>query len=90
MWRAVSTLSDWSKKTVLDVERMEDLILVTECTTLVTPWAAVASLGRSGAVGVSLIERPRQNGINFEFNDIRGDVARHGSHFDPVRHPWYA
>lgn len=90
MWRAVSTLSDWSQKNGLDVERMEDLILVTECTTLVTSWAAVASLGRSGAVGASLIERPHQNGITFEFNDIRGEVAQHGGHFDPVRHPWYA
>ena len=81
----VASWFDWSQKNGLDVERMEDLILVTGCT-LVTSWAAAAFLGRSGAAEVSLIERPHQNGISFEFN-TRGDVARNCSLPDPVRPP---
>ena len=84
----VASWFDWSQKNGLDVEHMEDLILVTGCT-LVTSWAAAAFLSRSGAAGVSLIERPHENGISFEFNNIRGDVARNCSRFDPVCPPCY-
>ena len=48
---------------------MEDLILITGCI-LVTSWAAIAFLGRFEAAEASLIERPRQNGISFEFSNI--------------------
>ena len=86
----VASWFDWSQKNGLDVERMEDLVLVTGCT-LVTSWGAAAFQGRSGpgAAEVSLIERPHQNGISLEFNNIRGDVARHCSRIDPVRPPYY-
>ena len=84
----VASWFEWSQKNRLDVECMEDLILVTG-RTLVTSWAAAAFLGRSGAAEVSLIERFHQNGISPEFNNIRGDVARHCSRFDPVRSPRY-
>ena len=84
----VSSWFDWSQKNGLEVERMEDLVLVTGCT-LVTSWAAAAFLGRSGAAEVSLIETPHQNGTSLEFNNTQGEVERHCSHFDPVRLPCY-
>ena len=80
----VASWFDWTQKNGLEVERMEDLILVTGCT-LVTSWAAAAFLGRSGAAEVSLIEKPHQSGLSFEFNNTQGDVERHCSYFDPVR-----
>jgi len=81
---------EWSRKIGLGVKRMEDLILVTG-RTLVTSWAAAAFQGRSGSgsAEVSLIERPHQNGISLEFNNIRGDVVRHCSRINPVRPPYY-
>ena len=81
----VASWFDWSQKNGLEVERMEDLVLVTGCT-LVTSWAAAVFLG-SGTAEFSLIESPDQNGIRFEFNDTQGEVERHCSHFDPVRPP---
>ena len=77
----VASWFDWSQKNGLDVERMEDLVLVTGCT-LVTSWAAAAFLDSSE---FSLIERPHQKGTSFEFNNIRGTVAQHSSRFDTVR-----
>ena len=80
----VASWFDWSQKNGLDVERTEDLILVTG-RSLVTSWAAVAFLGSGVAAEVSLIERPHQTGISLEFSNIRGNVARHCGRFDPVR-----
>ena len=82
----VASWFDWSQKNGLDVKRMEDLIFVTGCT-LVTSWAAAVFQGRSGTAEVSLIGRPRQNGIGLEFDNAQGDVKRHCSRFDPVRPP---
>jgi hypothetical protein len=73
----------WSQKIGLSVERMEDLILVTGCT-LVTSWAAVGFLGRTGTAEVSLIQMPDRSERSFECNKIRGDVVQHCSGFDPV------
>jgi len=84
----VASWFDWSHKNGLDVERMEDLVLVTGCT-LVTSWATTAFLGRSGPAEVSLVETLHQNGIRFESSNKQGDVERHCSRFDPVRPPCY-
>jgi len=82
----VASWFDWSQKNRVDAERMEDLILVTGCT-LVTSWAAAVFPDHSKTAEVSLIERFDQNEISLEFNNIRGDVARHCSRIDPVRPP---
>lgn len=74
---------DWSQKNGLGVERMEDLILVTGCT-LVTSWAAVAFLGRTGAAQISLVQTPDRSETSFDFSNIRGNVAQHCNSFDSV------
>jgi hypothetical protein len=67
---------------------MEDLILVTGCT-LVTSWAAVAFLGRTGTAEISLVQTSDRSETSFEFNNIRGNVAQHCSSFDSVGIPCY-
>lgn len=80
----VGSWFDWSKNEKLPVERMEDLILVTECT-LVTLWAAAAFIGRSGTAKIALVP-PSQDlsGQSFELGNIEGDVAHNCSYFDSV------
>jgi hypothetical protein len=77
----------WSKNENLPVERMEDLVLVTECT-LVTLWAAAAFICRSGTAKIALVP-PYQDSSGqssgFEFSNSEGDVAHNYSHFDSVR-----
>jgi len=80
----VGSWFDWSKNENLPVERMEDLILVTECT-LGTLWAAVAFIGRSGTAKVALVPQPQDSsGQSFEFRNSEGDVARNCGYFDSV------
>jgi hypothetical protein len=79
---------DWSQKNGLAVERMEDLILVTGCT-LVTSWAAIAFLGRTGTAEISLVQMPDRSERSFECNNIRGDVAQHSSGLGSVGFPCY-
>jgi len=81
----VGSWFDWSRNQKLPVERMEDLILVTECT-LVTLWAAAAFIGRSGTAKTALAP-PSQDlsGQSFEFRNFEGDVAHNCSYFDSVR-----
>jgi hypothetical protein len=79
---------DWSQKNGLGVERMEDLILVTGCT-LVTSWAAIAFLGRTGTAEISLVQMPDRSERSFECNNIRGDVAQHSSGLGSVSFPCY-
>ena len=83
----------WSKKMMLPVEHMEDLILVTGCT-LVTSWAAVAFDSHmsvdSDAARISLEARTSDSGgAQFFWRSIRGRVEYHNSGFDPVRSPFY-
>ena len=83
----------WSKKMMLPVEHMEDLILVTGCT-LVTSWAAVAFDSHmsvdSDAARISLEARTSDSGgVQFFWRSIRGRVEYHNSGFDPVRSPFY-
>jgi hypothetical protein len=83
----------WSKKMMLPVERMEDLILVTGCT-LVTSWAAAAfdhhMSAESDATTISLETRKSNGGATQYFwRNIRGSVEYHNSRFDPVRSPGY-
>ena len=81
----VGSWFDWSKKENLPVERMEDLILVTECT-LVTLWAAAAFIGRSESAQFALVPQLQvSSGPSFEFRNFEGDVAHNCSYFDSVR-----
>ena len=80
----VGSWFDWSKKKGLPVERMGDLIFVTE-RTLVTSWAAAAFIGRSEMQNFSLVPSPQgSSGQCFEFRNVRGDVATNCSYFDSV------
>ena len=83
----------WSKKVMLPVEHMEDLILVTGCT-LVTSWAAAVFDGHvpvdSDAATISLEARKSDGGrAQFFWRNIRGNVEYHNSDFDPVCSPGY-
>jgi len=81
----VGSWFDWSKNQNLPVERMEDLILVTECT-LVTSWAAAAFIGRSETAKIALVPQPQDlSGQCFEFTNVEGDVAYNCSYFESVR-----
>ncbi len=62
----------------LDVERMEDLILVTGCT-LVTSWGVAAFVDSAQDAEVML----RLRGNFFDWREIRPSVAYQNSH--PVR-----
>ena len=83
----------WSKKMMLPVEHMEDLILVTG-RTLTTSWAAAAFDSHvsvdSDAATISLEARKFDGGrAQFFWRNIRGNVDYHNSDFDPVRSPGY-
>ena len=81
----VGSWFDWSKKQKLPVDRMEDLILVTECT-LVKLWAAAAFIGRSETAKIALVSSLEDSsGPSFEFRNFGGDVAHNCSYFDSVR-----
>ena len=74
----------WSKNENLPVERMEDVILVTECT-LATLWAAAAFIGRSEKAKTTVVPRPQDSsGQSFEFRNFEGDVVHNCSYFDSV------
>ena len=80
---------NWAQDNKLDVERTEDLILVTG-RTLVTSWAAAVYVDNTVAVELTLASRPLGNGgASFVWSNIRGPVEYHNSRFDPVRSPGY-
>jgi hypothetical protein len=79
---------DWSKKIGLGVERMEDLILVTGCTT-VTSWGAAAFVDHSpqeAEIALAVHALPN-GGKSFDWSKIHRAVAYHNSRPDPVRCP---
>jgi hypothetical protein len=77
---------NWAQNNKLGVERMEDLILVSG-RTLVTSWAAAASVDTFEAE-ISLTSRSLSNvGAKFVWGNVRGRVSYHNSRFDPVRSP---
>jgi hypothetical protein len=74
----------WSKVKGLPIERMEDLVLICDCT-LVTSWAAVAFDDFAAGAQVSLASRTLKNGgASFVWSNIYGTVERHDSQLDPV------
>ena len=77
----------WAQKKQLDVERMEDLILVSGCT-LVTTWAAAVFTDHNMNAEVSLASKTDRSGrASFVWRNIRGPILHHNSRFDPVRSP---
>jgi len=64
---------------MLDVERMEDLILVSGCT-LVTSWGAAAFSDRTFGAELSL----RIRGATFDWQEVHPSVTYHNSHQDLV------
>ena len=79
----------WAQKNRLDVERVEDLILVSG-RTLVTSWAAAAFVDDTMDAEISLASRTFNNGrASFVWSNIRGHVLYHNSRFEPVRFPGY-
>ena len=79
----------WAQKNRLGVERVADLILVSGCT-LVTSWAAAASVDDTMDAEISLASRALSNGgASFVWSNTRGRVLYHNSHFEPVRPPGY-
>ena len=78
----------WAQKNELDVERMEDLILVSGCT-LVTTWAAAVFTDRTMSAEISLASRRLSSGASFVWSNVRGPIIHHNSRFDPVRFPRY-
>ena len=85
----VSSWFTWTQKNRLGVERMEELILVSGCT-LVTSWAAAASVDDTMDAEISLSSTTFDNGrASFVWSNIRGRVLYHNSRFEPVRSPGY-
>ena len=79
----------WAQKNRLGVERVGDLILVSGCT-LVTSWAAAASVDDTMDAEISLASRALSNGgASFVWSNTRGRVLYHNSHFEPVRPTGY-
>jgi len=79
----------WAQKNQLDVERMEDLILVSGCT-LVTTWAAAVFTDHTMSAEVSLASKTLSSGgASFVWRNVRGPILHHNSGFDPVRSPGY-
>jgi len=77
----------WAQKNQLDVERMEDLILVSGCT-LATTWAAAVFTDHTMSAEVSLARKPLRNGgASFIWSNVRGPIVHHNNRFDPVRSP---
>ena len=75
----------WAQKNRLGVERVEDLILVSGCT-LVTSWAAAASVDDTMDAEISLASRALNNGgASYVWSNVRGRVLYHNSRFKPVR-----
>jgi len=68
-----------------DVERMEDLILVTGCT-MVTSWGVAAFVDNTSDAEVSLRTHPRPDGgATFDWHVHRQSVNYRNSHHDAVR-----
>ena len=79
----------WAQNNQLDVERMEDLILVSGCT-LVTTWAAAVFTDHTMSAEISLASKTLSNGgAGFVWRNARGPLSHHNSRFDPVRSPGY-
>jgi hypothetical protein len=81
---------EWAQKMNLDVERMEDIILVSGCT-LVTSWAAAAFHDNTQDVRISLKSKALNNGLaEFQWGPEivnPGGVAHHNSSESTVRFP---
>ena len=70
-----------------DVERMEDLILVTGCT-LVTSWGIAAFVDSTSGAELSGRFLAHQNGgASFDWHEKYPSVAFHSSHQDPHLEP---
>ena len=79
----------WAQKNRLGVEGVEDLILVSGCT-LVTSWAAAASVDDTMDAEITLANTTLNNGgASFVWSNIQGLVLYHNSRFEPVRSPGY-
>ncbi|KAI0285688.1 hypothetical protein BC826DRAFT_113392 [Russula brevipes] len=78
----------WSQKNRLDVERMEDLILVTGCT-LAKSWATAAFCDPTANSQVSLSVQSHDDGrASFTWRSIHGSVMNDNSRHDPnIPHP---
>ena len=77
----------WTQDNKLDVERMEELILVTGCT-LVTSWAVAAFVDNTMDSEISLASTFGDNGsAGFIWSNMRGPVRHSNSDFDPVSLP---
>jgi hypothetical protein len=75
----------WAQKNRQDVERMEDLVLVSGCT-LVSSWAAAAFVYNTMDAKISLARRTLNKGReSFVWGNIRGAVEHHDSDINPVR-----
>ena len=83
----VASWFTWAQKNQQDIERMENLILVSGCT-LVASWAAAAFVYNTMEAKISLARRSRSDGGEcFVWGNIRGAVEYHDSNIDPVRYP---
>ena len=75
---------NWAQNNRLGVERMEDLILVSGCTSA-TSWASAAFVDSTPEAEVSLTGRlPSNVGGSFAWGNVGGRVVYHNSHFDSV------
>jgi hypothetical protein len=75
----------WAQKNQQGIERMEDLILVSGCTS-VSSWAAAAFVYNTMEAKISLARRTLSNGGEcFVWGNIRGSVEYHDSNINPVR-----
>jgi hypothetical protein len=79
---------EWSRDNGLDVERMEDLILVSGCT-LVTSWGAAVFLDHGpDEAAISLADYPLPNGGGrFAWANINRVVPHHNSQLESVCSP---
>ena len=85
----VNSWFTWAQKNRLGVKRVEELILVSGCT-LVTSWAAAASVDDTMDAKISLTSTTLNNGgASFVWSNIRGRVLYQNSRFEPVRSPGY-
>ena len=89
----IVTWFNWTQRNELGVDRMEDIILVSGCT-LVVSWAAAAFVDNNTPdnteAELSLASTALSyGGASFVWNKIRGSAVYNNSRFDPVRFPDY-
>jgi hypothetical protein len=78
----------WTQVNKLEVERIEDLILVSGCT-LATSWAVAAFVDNTMDSEISLASRTlgHNGGAEFIWSNERGPVQHRNSRFDLVSLP---